>query len=321
MMKIPAGLRELLGDPRITDICINGSVLFADRGAGMESIPRPGPLQLEQVRGWILDVLSRAGKSWDARMPFMDADWDSELPGRFRVHVVFPPICDNGILVSLRRLPGSRTGTAGCLWAEDAEYFEQLRTAVARGESILVSGSTGSGKTTLVGDLLSHVPETQRILALEDTPELLPCHPHFVSLQSRTSNSDGFGEVTLRTLLRQALRMRPDRIILGECRGGEVLDLLQVLNTGHHGSMATIHANSPRDAIKRLELLSLLACPEGLPINVLREWIASGLQWIVQVEKARDGRRRISGLARICGMECGNILLKSASGLHGHSRA
>lgn len=320
-MRIPARLMDCLHDPRITDVCINGSLLFADRGSGMEALGAEGSLPLEELRTWILEVLSRAGKSWDARMPFVDADWDSGTTGRFRVHAVFPPVCESGILVSLRRLRVLRSIEGRGPWAEEGGTFEHLRAAVACGESILISGATGSGKTTLASELLSQVPGDQRILALEDTAELRPIHPHFVALQSRPANSDGYGEITLRMLLRQSLRMRPDRIVLGECRGAEVLDLLQLLNTGHRGSMATIHANSPRDALKRLELLALLACPEGLPITVLREWIASGLQWIAQVEKTPDGRRRISGVARICGMECGTILLKPASGLDGHSRA
>lgn len=182
------------------------------------------------------------------------------------------------------------------------------------GDSVLLAGATGSGKTTLANDLLSEVPCHERILALEDTPELAPAHPHFVSLTSRPPNADGFGEVTLRTLLKQALRMRPDRVILGECRGGEVLDLLQALNTGHRGAMATLHANSPRDALRRIELLCLLASQGSVPIPAIRELLAAGVQWIAQVRRTPDesgrARREIHELWRVEGREGDTILMR-----------
>jgi pilus assembly protein CpaF len=175
---------------------------------------------------------------------------------------------------------------------------------------VLVAGSTGSGKTTLLNDLLAFIPRNERILALEDTPELSPRHPHFVALQSRAANADGFGEISIRNLLRQALRMRPDRILVGECRGPEVLDLLQVVNTGHQGSLATIHANSARDALRRLEILALLSAPESLSLTALREWIASGIQWVAHVAREKNGTRRIRELVQVQGIESGTILLR-----------
>jgi len=302
-------LAPWLHNPRVTDLCINGALLYADQGDGLCRVT-DFTLNPEATRSWLLEVLSRCGKSWDARMPFVDAQW--EIPGvRFRIHAVFPPISESGVLISIRRLAGQSGERSQCSrwgWGLD-----RLREATRKGESILISGATGGGKTTLANDLLGFVPEHERILALEDTPELAPRHPHFISLQSRPPNSDGFGEITLRTLLRQTLRMRPDRIILGECRGVEVLDLLQTLNTGHRGSMATIHANSPRDALKRLEILALLSSPEALSVPLLREWIASGLQWIAQVGRGPDGTRQILEIARICGIECGTILLHTDS--------
>ena len=161
----------------------------------------------------------------------------------------------------------------------------------------------------LASDLLEEVPAQERILALEDTPELAPAHPHFVSLISRPPNADGFGEVTLRMLLKQALRMRPDRIILGECRGMEVLDLLQALNTGHRGSLATLHANSPRDALRRVELLCLLAASGAVPLSAIRELLAVGVQWIVQVKRV-GAQRQITELWRVDGREGDTILLR-----------
>jgi pilus assembly protein CpaF len=174
---------------------------------------------------------------------------------------------------------------------------------------ILNTGPTGSGKTTLAADLLSEVPPQERVIALEDTPELNPRHPHFLSLISRPPNSDGFGEVTLRSLLRQTLRMRPDRIILGECRGGEVLDLLQSLNTGHQGSLATLHANSARDALRRIELLCLLQPGSPLPIPTIRELLAGGIQWVAHVKRAGQ-TRVISEISKVEGREGDTILLR-----------
>ncbi|MFN7684239.1 MAG: CpaF family protein [Oligoflexia bacterium] len=309
-MKIPAPLLSALEDPKATDICINGSSTFIDRGAGL-SILNSGTLDSAELKAWVLDVLARAGRSWDARAPFADAAWTHE-GRRFRVHVVFPPISDTKMLISIRRLanpqlPGSTTSR----WTESSLSFDCLAGAFKKGESILIAGGTGSGKTTLAADLLSQVSSSERIIALEDTPELQPSHAHFVSLQARPPNADGFGEVTLRTLLRQALRMRPDRLVLGECRGAEVMDLLQALNTGHSGGIATLHANSPRDALRRVETLALLSGTEGLSIAVIREWIASGIQWVAQVERGDDGSRRIREIAQVCGIESGVLVLRS----------
>jgi pilus assembly protein CpaF len=223
---------------------------------------------------------------------------------------VFPPIGGAGITLSLRRLGRALDAQDEARWRAPDRFYERLQRAVQSGQTILIAGSTGSGKTTLLNDLLGYVPPRERILALEDTSELAPRHPHFVTLQARASNADGYGEITIRNLLRQALRMRPDRILLGECRGPEVLDLLQVLNTGHQGSLATIHANSARDALRRLEILSLLAAPESMSVSILREWIAVGIQWIAHVQRAPDGKRRIRELVRTQGMESGTILLR-----------
>lgn len=315
-----AVLDELLTRPELTDVCINGArEIYVDEGRGMRLWePASGAgLREEELRSWLLDQFAGVGRTWDARHPFVDAT----LPSGHRLHVVFPPVAREGILVSLRRLPAFRTpGQDGSAEAEAAgrarwgsgptgALFARLREAVVAGESVLISGATGSGKTTLANDLLASVPPQERIIALEDTPELSPAHPHFVSLVSRPSNADGFGEVTLRALLRQTLRMRPDRIILGECRGPEVLDLLQALNTGHQGAMATLHANSPREALRRVELLCLLAAGGALPLPALRELLASGIRWVAQVKRGPSGRA-IAELWRIEGREGDTILMR-----------
>ena len=309
MSDLPAGLRAVLGDPGVTDICLNGpSQGFLDRGRGMEPFAA-GFENAESLKNWILDEMSRIGKSWDARHPFVDGVID---PG-FRIHAVFPPLAQAGILLSLRRIQiqggecqVQSQNTAQARWSQEA--FSILRQAIVAGDPILISGATGSGKTTLASDLLGFVPNHERILALEDVPELRPQHPHFLSLIARPPNADGFGEVSLRTLLRQALRMRPDRIILGECRGGEVLDLLQAINTGHSGALATLHANSPRDALKRCELLCLLTAGGHIPLSAIRELLACGIRWIVQVE--RTPSRRIREIVRVEGREGDTILLR-----------
>ncbi|HAR43323.1 MAG TPA: hypothetical protein DCS07_11955 [Bdellovibrionales bacterium] len=308
-MTTPLWLQNILSNPKITDICINGPQhLYVDQGFGLEpenTVPA-APWTEEEMRTWVLEQISAAGKSWDARHPFIDGT----VPSGHRLHVAFPPLAQQGILVSLRRLPGLQNNSisGAARWAQ-SKLYGVLADAVGRGESVLIAGSTGSGKTTLATDLLESVPPLERILAIEDTPELAPRHPHFISLVSRAPNADGFGEVTPRTLLKQALRMRPDRIILGECRGTEVLDLLQALNTGHGGALATLHANSPRDALRRMELLCLLASGGSIPLAAIRELIAVGVQWIAQVKRTGPSRQ-ISELARIEGREGEMILLR-----------
>jgi pilus assembly protein CpaF len=309
MTETPSWLNTALLNPEVTDICLNGGLGYVDCGNGMQpiaSLSENAPWSESEMKSWVLEQISLAGKTWDARYPFIDAT----LTTGHRLHVAFPPLARQGILVSLRRLatPLSSSNPAKSRWSQ-SPFFDQLTEAVRKGDSILISGATGSGKTTLASDLLAEVPRQERILALEDTPELAPAHPHFVSLISRPPNADGFGEVTLRMLLKQALRMRPDRIILGECRGTEVLDLLQALNTGHRGSLATLHANSPRDALRRIELLCLLASAGAVPVSAIRELLAVGVQWIVQVKRTETGRQ-ITELWHVDGREGDTILLR-----------
>lgn len=290
-IKLPQWFLSALSNPRITDICLNGShSAYIDQGLGLELLDThlEGGFRDEQLKDWVIEALSKIGKTWDAKHPFIDAT----LPTGHRLHVVFPPLSAAGIIVSLRRLARShlREGHSTPPMKEEKRWqnsplFVPLLAAVKKGESVLISGSTGSGKTTLVSDLLEAAPAHERIIALEDTAELAPAHPHFLSLVTRPPNSDGFGEVTLRTLLKQTLRMRPDRIILGECRGNEVLDLLQALNTGHRGALATLHANSPRDALRRIELLCLLASSGTIPLSGIRELLSLGIQWVAQVKR------------------------------------
>jgi pilus assembly protein CpaF len=222
------------------------------------------------------------------------------------MHVVFPLATGKDILVSLRRL--KEKGEESSYWSQKPEFSFLLEKAKSH-QTILISGATGSGKTTLLRELISELPLHERIIALEDTPELTPNHPHFLSLLARPANPDGAGEIRLRDLLKQCLRMRPDRILLGECRGEEVMDLLLCLNTGHKGTLATLHANSNRDALRRIELLCHLASGGKITSSVLRDLISQGVQWLVHLEKTQMGREIIE-VSQIAGKEGDTILLR-----------
>ncbi len=316
-MNTPKKLIEWMELPGLTDLLINSSrEIYLDQGKGLECLSQDPPLfeSEELLKTWVLHQLSLVGKTWDAKHPFMDAT----LICGFRMHVTFPPISRKGILVSLRKLPEPNPSLKR--WVH-SKYYPVLVEAVQRGDSMIISGATGSGKTTLANDLLGEVSQNERMLALEDTPELAPHHPHFMSLVSRPPNPDGFGEVTLRTLLKQALRMRPDRIILGECRGPEVLELLQALNTGHRGSLTTLHANSPREALRRIELLCLLGGNGNIPLTAIRELLAFGIQWIVQVNRHYSGENRlvsreITEVWKLEGREGDTILMRPLFPVH-----
>lgn len=302
---------------RPNDLCLNGhQECFVDFGSGLTLLNETFFSSAEDFKEFVIEQISLSGKTWDAKLPFVDTTFF----GTYRAHVGFPPLSRNGICVSLRKLPASHR-TANVLEYQTQAFtrwnkaeskddknkgaFELLVTSILKHETILICGGTGSGKTTLLNDLLSFAKESERMVALEDVPELQPHHPHYVSLVSRSPNADGMGAVTLRDLLKQTLRMRPDRILLGECRGGEVLDLLQALNTGHQGTLATLHANSARDALRRLELLTLIGSNGTLPLNLTRELIAHGIQKVVYLKN-----KTICEIASITGKEGDAILLK-----------
>lgn len=289
-----------LSETHATDLLLNGpQVAFVDCGRGLEPIPPP-PILATEFHSRVIEFLSRNGKSWDARAPFVDF----QLQNQHRVHVGFPPATGNQILISVRAHPKSTS-----FW-KNTPAFAFLCDLARRRQTLLFAGATGCGKTTLASEVLSELSPSERILLLEDTAELSPDHAHLVRLHTRPPNSDGFGTITLSDLIRQALRMRPDRILLGECRGPEVLDLLQCLNTGHRGTLSTIHANSPRDALLRIELLARLK-PDPLPSSLIKQLITHGIQWIVHLKRdPLTNNRLINSISEIAGKEGDTILLR-----------
>lgn len=310
---IPPWWQELLARPEITDICFNGAeniFLETQDEMGLIRFCPPQIFSDEDLKKTILHLLTLCQKTWDARFPFCDFTFNES----HRVHVVFPP-CFAKIAVSMRRLARSVRPESSVYsvnharWKKSEFFWNRLQNAFLNRETVLISGATGSGKTTFLNDLIGTLPHHERIIALEDVAELFPQHPHFLSLQSRPPTPDGVGEVSLRDLLRQALRMRPDRIILGECRGAEVLDLMQVINTGHPGAAATLHANSPRDALLRLEWLIHLSTGGNISPHTIRLMIALGIQWLVHLERS-GCERKIRELSHIEGLEGETIVLR-----------
>lgn len=270
-------LTPLLADPEVTDVLVNGREVWVDRGAGLVragiSVGTP-----EQVRRLAQRLAGAAGRRLDEGCPFVDA----RLPDGTRLHAVLPPIAVGGPCLSLRTFR-SRAFTLGELVGAgtvSAAGAGLLAAIVAARLAYLVTGGTGAGKTTVLAALLGLVPRDERIVLVEDAGELRPVHPHVVALQARTANVEGAGEVGLRTLVRQALRMRPDRLVVGECRGAEVIDLLGALNTGHEGGAGTLHANAPQDVPARLEALGLLG---GVPRAALHAQVAAALQVVVHL--------------------------------------
>jgi pilus assembly protein CpaF len=277
-------LMALLAQADVTDVLVNGAEVWVDRGRGLR---RAGVWlgSPADVRGLAQRLAAAAGRRLDDGSPFVDA----RLPDGTRLHAVLPPVARDGPYLSLRTLRRRAFTLAELVAAGtlDAAAAGLLSAIVAARLAYLVTGGTGSGKTTLLATLLSLVPPAERIVIVEDAAELRPTHPHVVALEARPSNVEGAGEVTLRDLVRQALRMRPDRLIVGECRGPEVIDLLGALNTGHEGGAGTLHANSPADVPARLEALGLLG---GVPRAALHAQIGAALQVLVHLRTTAAGR-------------------------------
>jgi pilus assembly protein CpaF len=293
-------IEPLLHDPDVADILVNTH--------GRVYVERFGRLELTDVRfdddahlmKFIDRIVSRVGRRIDESSPMVDA----RLPDGSRVNVIIPPLALDGPILSIRRF-GVRTLNLDDLMENNSispGMAELLKATIRARLNILISGGTGSGKTTLCNALSAFIPADERIITIEDAAELQLLQPHVVRLETRPPNIEGRGQVTQRELVRNALRMRPDRIIVGEVRGDEVLDMLQAMNTGHDGSITTLHANSPRDALHRLETLMLLS-GVNLPSAAMREQISAGLDVVIHVSRMSDGSRRIMNISEIVGME------------------
>ncbi|MBM3320374.1 MAG: CpaF family protein [Candidatus Eisenbacteria bacterium] len=293
-------IEQFLHDPMVSDILVNGH--------GQVYIERYGKLELTNARFrddshlmQVIDrIVSRVGRRVDESSPMVDA----RLPDGSRVNAIIPPLAIDGPVLSIRRFGVRQLFMNDLIRLNSitAEMAELIRGAVKAKLNVLISGGTGSGKTTLLNILSGYIPPEERIVTIEDAAELQLQQPHVVRLETRPPNIEGSGEVTQRDLVRNALRMRPDRIVVGEVRGDEVMDMFQAMNTGHEGSLTTIHANSPRDALARLETLMLLT-GYSLPEKGMREMMSSALDLIVQVSRLSDGTRKIVSLSEVTGME------------------
>jgi pilus assembly protein CpaF len=299
-------LEPLLADPEISDILVNNSSkVYVERFGKLSKtdICFRDDNHLMQI---IERIVSKVGRRIDESSPYVDA----RLPDGSRVNAIVPPLALDGPVLSIRRfgLEPLRMTDLLRLGTLDQRMEKMLEGAVKTRLNILISGGTGTGKTTLLNVLSEYIPNNERVVTIEDSAELHMKQEHVVRLETRPPNIEGRGEVTQRDLLRNALRMRPDRIIIGEVRGGEALDMLQAMNTGHDGSLSTIHSNTTRDAMARLETMVLMAGMD-LPERAIREQIASALNIVVQLVRFSDGTRKVVKLSEITGMEGNTIVM------------
>ncbi|NYJ74297.1 CpaF family protein [Allobranchiibius huperziae] len=302
-------LQRLLDDPTITEIMVNGPDNVYVEQAGKLTRSSAHFTSEEQLRRIIERIVSRVGRRIDESSPLVDA----RLADGSRVNAVIPPLAFSGSSLTIRKFSKDpfQVDDLISFGTMSPEMAELLHACVEARLNIIVSGGTGTGKTTLLNVLSSFIPEGDRIITIEDAAELQLQQEHVVRLESRPPNIEGKGEISIRELVRNSLRMRPDRIVVGEVRGGESLDMLQAMNTGHDGSLSTVHANSPRDAIARLETLVLMAGMD-LPLRAIREQIASAVDVIVQLTRMRDGTRRVTAVTEVQGMEGQIVTLQDA---------
>jgi pilus assembly protein CpaF len=306
-------LEMFIRDPEITEIMVNGPHKIYVEREGKIHVTGAEFRNEQDLRRTIDKIVGRVGRRVDESSPYVDA----RLADGSRVNAIIPPLAIRGSALTIRKF------SADPYTADDLVEFSTLTPelvrflqACVRGRmNILVSGGTGAGKTTMLNVLSAFLPEDERIITIEDSAELRLQQPHVVSLEYRPPNIEGEGEVTIRDLVRNALRMRPDRIVVGEVRGGETLDMLQAMNTGHDGSISTIHANSPRDVLSRLETMALMAGMD-LTIRALREQIAAAVDVVIHVSRLQDGTRRVVNVTEIVGMEGDAITLQDLFVFH-----
>jgi pilus assembly protein CpaF len=306
-------LEPLLWDDEITDILVNGpSQVYVERGGKLYLTDVS--FQDDQHLMLIIDrIVSQVGRRVDEASPMVDA----RLPDGSRINAIIPPLALDGPALSIRRF-GKRRYSVDDLVAKDSitpDMVEFLRAIIRARLNLLVCGGTGSGKTTMLNCISAFIPVDERVVTIEDSAELVLQQPHVVRLETRPPNVEGKGEVTARELVRNTLRMRPDRIIVGEVRGSEVFDMLQAMSTGHDGSLCTIHANTPRDSMGRLEMMMLLA-GWSIPQRAMRQQIASALNVIVHVSRLSDGTRKVMKISELVGMEGDMIMMQDLYEFH-----
>jgi pilus assembly protein CpaF len=293
-------LERLLADPTISEIMVNGPKDIWIERSGRLSQTTLTFTDASHLRRIITKMVGQIGRRIDESSPLVDA----RLPDGSRVNAIIPPLSLSGPLLTIRKFAQNRFGMSelieiGTLSKDAAEF---LQNCIKAQLNMLISGGTGSGKTTFLNALSAAVPDSDRIVTIEDAAELQLDQRHVLRLESRPKNIEGEGEITIRDLVRNALRMRPDRIIVGEVRGAEALDMLQAMNTGHEGSLSTVHANAPRDALNRLETMVLMAGYE-LPLRAIRSHVSSALDLVVQVDRLDDGSRRVVEISEVQRME------------------
>ncbi len=297
-------IEQFLDDPTVSEVMVNGSSHIYVERAGVIEQTDVRFISEEHLRRVVERIVSSVGRRIDEASPMVDA----RLGDGSRVNVIVPPLSLDGSILTIRKF-AKDPFTVNDLVAMGTltdEVAAVLSATVEGGMNVLVSGGTGTGKTTLLNVLSSFIPHDERIVTIEDAVELQLHQEHVIRLEARPENTEGQGQITIRDLVRNALRMRPDRIIVGEVRGAEALDMLQAMNTGHDGSLSTVHANAPRDALARVETMVLMAGFD-LPTRAIREQIASALNLIVHVDRFRDGSRRLSHVTEVVGME-GDII-------------
>jgi pilus assembly protein CpaF len=289
-------LEDLLADPQVEEVMVNGPDRVYVERRGMLEPTEVRFADEEELRNAIERILAPLGRRVDELSPMVDA----RLADGSRVNVVIPPLAIDGPALSIRRFGVRRPGPDELveLGTLSARQRDLLRDAVGARRSVLISGGTGSGKTTMLNALSSFISSAERVVTIEDAAELRLQQAHVVRLESRPAGVEGRGEVTIRQLLRNALRMRPDRIVIGEVRGAEALDLLTALNTGHDGALSTVHANSPADALSRMETLALMA-GVGLPHAAVADQVRRGIDLVVHLERRPDGSRRVTEIAEV----------------------
>lgn len=300
-------LEPLLAAADITEIMVNRyDEIYVERAGRLWR--QQATFTSEQSVRWVIErIVTPLGRRIDESSPMVDA----RLPDGSRVHAIIPPVAMKGASLTIRKFPHRRPQmpdliALGALGGAMAQF---LALCVRMRKNLVVSGGTGAGKTTLLNILSNEIPDGERVVTIEDAAELRLNHDHLVALEARPANQEGRGRIDIRELVRNALRMRPDRIVVGECRGAEAFDMLTAMNTGHEGSLTTLHANSPRDALARLEAMILMAGLD-LPLSAVREHIAASVDIVVQQARLADGRRIVTSIVEVAGMESGRIQLQ-----------